>query len=403
MLHLKKILSDSVYNIIASILVTISIQLLVLPNLSRKLNIEQYGNVLLVYSLVQIIISTLGNTLNNTRLLENRVVSKEKSEGNFNVLIIIVSLIGGIFWLASAKLLNIQSFSQIIILIGFTVFGVLRSYFIVIFRIKLQFKKQFIASSLLVFGYIIGLLAMHENSNLAYLPFLLGEIMSFLYCIQNNELLSNSFTLTIRFPIVLRVYMFLIIISLLGNLLFYFDKIILFPTLGPTSVAVYFVASFWGKSLSSLLSPISNLFLSYFTQPGYELRKGFYVRLFFLGILMVLVYALLGIIVSPIVNRILYPTLHAEAFPLIMLASGASLILCVVLFIQPAIVAFVPQKYLLIVELNYFVLYTILSIALTKLYYLRGFCYASIIANFLKAVSIFFCGYFYIFRNADKK
>lgn len=55
----------------------------------------------------------------------------------------------------------------------------------------------------------------------------------------------------------------LFIAGLISRLINYADKLLIYPVLGGEEVAVYYAASIIGKMISMLISPISNVVLSY--------------------------------------------------------------------------------------------------------------------------------------------
>ena len=57
----------------------------------------------------------------------------------------------------------------------------------------------------------------------------------------------------------------------------YLDRLLLLPILGGSAVSVYTVASFAGKSLGVLMTPMAGVLLSYYAQKDYVMtRKTFW-------------------------------------------------------------------------------------------------------------------------------
>ena len=85
----KTIYKDFFINILASGIVTCVLQILIYPMLGQNFNIMDYGLLLTIMGVVNIIASAFGNSLNNTRLLKNNLY---KNPGDFNILLLFSSV-----------------------------------------------------------------------------------------------------------------------------------------------------------------------------------------------------------------------------------------------------------------------------------------------------------------------
>ena len=86
--RLKRVGLDFIVNIFASSLMTIVLQLLIYPFFSQKLSSVQYGTILTIMGVVNTFIGTVGNSLNNVRLVCNNQYERDNN-GDFNILLII--------------------------------------------------------------------------------------------------------------------------------------------------------------------------------------------------------------------------------------------------------------------------------------------------------------------------
>src|SRR5699024_12425086 len=92
----KKIIFDSILNIIATALPLLLLQLIVLPILGGKLGEIDYGAVLTLISLTIIFSQPFGKVVNNIRLLKDDNYNKNDEFGDFNKLLISVVIINGL-------------------------------------------------------------------------------------------------------------------------------------------------------------------------------------------------------------------------------------------------------------------------------------------------------------------
>ena len=65
----KKIVFDMFLNIVATAIPTFVLQLIILPLISGKMESQNYGLLVTILALLKIVPSTMGNVLNNIRLL----------------------------------------------------------------------------------------------------------------------------------------------------------------------------------------------------------------------------------------------------------------------------------------------------------------------------------------------
>lgn len=85
-----------VLNICATALPLMILQLVIFPLIARKEGNENYGTILTVISLVTIVSGSLGNSLNNIRLIRNQDYEKEKICGDFQLLIFAEMIVSAI-------------------------------------------------------------------------------------------------------------------------------------------------------------------------------------------------------------------------------------------------------------------------------------------------------------------
>ena len=75
---IKKIILDMIINVVASFIPVFLLQLLIHPMLAKHISQEQYGDMITTISVIMVISGSLGNVLNNVRLLLNDIYENEK-------------------------------------------------------------------------------------------------------------------------------------------------------------------------------------------------------------------------------------------------------------------------------------------------------------------------------------
>lgn len=396
----SKIFNDCLINIMASLMVTVTLQLIVYPILADMFGGEKYGDILTVMAVFNILLSSIGNVLNNVRLISNQNYMACKQQGDFNILIAILGILGAIAaWSISKYIYHLEE----ALLFGIaTLIGILRAYYIVSYRLFLEFKKNLVSNIFLILGYGLGLLVSMLSNNWI-LVFGIGEGLSLVYVLAKTNLKSEKWKLTNLFSSTLRLFLQLAIVSIIGNLLVYFDRILVNPLLGATSVAIFSVAAFWGKSLTSFFEPIANVFLGYFSSGKYRMSTKNYSLICGMSILCILAFFALGCVIAPYLVKFLYPSLYEATMPYIPLVSFATLLPSVITFVQPAVLVVCNKSFLLILQILYTVVYTCVSTSLSGKYGLTGFSVGLIISNLFYVVLFISLGLYSIKRNTIDK
>lgn len=86
----RKIVLDMILNIVATAIPTIVLQLLILPALAWDMPDEKYGLLVTILAFLNVVPSTMGNVLNNIRLLYNNKYIEKKYEGDFNIILLLL-------------------------------------------------------------------------------------------------------------------------------------------------------------------------------------------------------------------------------------------------------------------------------------------------------------------------
>ena len=215
------------------------------------------------------------------------------------------------------------------------------------------------------------------------------------YIFKNSDIARESYRRTYRFKGIIHDYGILALSSLSGNLLMYLDRLLLYPLLGASAVAVYTVAAFCGKTMGIVSTPIAGVLLSYYAQENFRMtRKRFWMINGLIGALAILAVAIITPI-APYIIKILYSNLYDETVKIMYLANIAAILGVVSNFIQPAILRFAPPKWQVIKEILYAVLYLGGGLYFLSVQGLVGFCIANIIANSFKIILLLGVGNYY--------
>lgn len=392
----KKIAFDMLLNIVATAIPTFVLQLLLLPALSRYMGGEEYGLLVTILALLNMIPSTFGNVLNNIRLIEGK--NEETPQPDFNPLLLILTGINlvlmTIFTLVYDK--EITLYSLILVLIV-SILLLFREYFTVAFRIKLNYKNIVISNLIMVVGYVIGFLLFRATGRWQYM-YIMGYLVSLVFIFIKSELWKEPIVISTAFKHIGGQTIMLSIATFLGRITTYADKLLIFPVLGGTVVSVYYAATLFGKVVSMTINPISSVMLSYLSKSTKKNNNTF--KLAFLSSATVCIAGyFVCIAISRPVLKLLYPQFVNEAMQFIWFTTGTMVITALISIVNPFVLKFFDMKWQIAINCVYVSVYVGISMALLSRLGLKGFCIGTLIAAMLK---LSFMLYIYN-RRSDKE
>lgn len=387
----KKFLLDTVFNIIGTAIPIIILQLYTLPKIGDKFGEEQYGIVITFISLFTVLSFPFGNVLNNIRLLLNRKYEENNYSGDFNILLLYSMGISAILvafctFFYEGNLL----ITSILLMILITSLNLTREYYVVSFRIVINYKKILINNIILAAGYVIGTI-LFQYTGAWQTIYILGFGCSLLYIIKNSTLWKEPFEKTILFKSTTYKSSVLLGSSLLSNVLSYADKLLLFPLLGPVSVSIYYTSTIVGKIISMIINPINGVILSYLSK-----MEKIQLKIFLSIILVTSFIGLIGyfftVFISPFVLNFLYPSWAEESLKYIYITSATAIVELMISVINPFILKFNNINWQFVINGTNIIVYLVSTIVLYNFYGLAGFCMGILVSStyqFILMISIF--------------
>ena len=389
-MRMNKKLKDICLNIIASGVMTAALQLIVYPLLGSRFSAATYGEILTIMGLCNILSGTLGNALNNVRLIRNSDYSSQKLVGDFNLLVAIASSSAFLLGFGASFFISGHPLSACLSGVA-TAFAVINGYYCVAFRLHLDYRRILICNLLKAIGYALGALMICVNAPWPA-AFLTGELFGTVYTLKASGLISDGFGKTNLFRSTTRVYITLMAGTLISNIATYMDRLFLHPMMGSSAVSIYSVSAVVGKCISIVMIPISGVMLSYFSQDSYVMtRRRFYTQsLVMIGF--AAVFTVLLIPVSPIVTRFLYPTIFDSARKYILIANTSAVIGVLGHMLAPAILKFVESYWQIVIATVYCLVYFLLGLTFIRWGGLWGFCWSALLANVSRCLVLLLLG-----------
>ena len=383
---------DVLLNLFATLMSTGTMQLLLYPRLATVLGSANYGTMLTIIGIVNVITLAFGNNLASTRLIKELDYHSLGVQGDFQILLLLSSALSGILILFVCLAFHLVVADSIAIIV-LTVSTVIKSYYIVTFRLEIDYRKNLYANIALCFGYVIGAWLL-----LGVMPwgwsFTLANILCIIYIAHASSIMKEPWKKTPLVVPAFRAYISLVGGGLLGNLTTYLDRFVIYPVLGAESVSTYSVATFFSKGLTLVSSPLTSVLLTYFTQGKIKLAKKAYMILN--GVICVgsFIFVLICISVGSWITKLLYPTLFGSAEPYIMLATIGTAVNIAASFNGVVVLASASPVWQTVIPAISLAIYLGLCVFYATQFGLLGVCWAAIISNTARFIMNVAIGWF---------
>lgn len=395
----KKVILDMLLNIISTAVPTIILQLLILPSIANFVDENKYGLIVTILAMLNVIPATMGNSLNNIRLVYEEKYKENKTKGDFQLVLVIcetvnILLIFIISWyyLGKFDVINIL----LIIITGILWLG--REYHIVAFRISLNYKAILLNNLYLTLGYGLGYIVF-KITNYWQFIYILGMLISYVYIYINSDICKEPFVKTIFWKNVLKDNLLLLISVILARLINYADKLLLYPLLGGAVVSIYYVATIFGKVVSMAITPINSVALSYLAKIKNK-PDHLFKWTYMMGIMVCVIGYILVIIFSKPILKIIYPMYVDEAMKYIYITSATICINVLTSIITPFVLKFFAMKWQIVINGVTTACYVIISVILLHFYGLAGFCIGALLTNVIK---LLITTLVYVFNDEKEK
>ena len=393
----KKIISDFLNNILATILVTLVLQVIVYPFFAATLSSVEYGRLLTIMGIANIFTVSLGGGLNNVRLIQRNLYDEIEEVGDFSLILVIFLVLGtALFGFIARFNFGIKG-GALACILAYVSMGIVINYLVVSFRIVVDYKANLIYNIFLGTGYLLGVLLVRKNGFWS-LAFLLGEVIGFLYLLRATTLYKERIGRTKLFANTFKNYLVLISTNIVANIIIYLDRIFLYPILGGEQVTIYTVASFVGKSIGLVITPVASVLLSYYAQKSFVMTVKKYWLINGITLLGGGILGVMAIVFGPIATKILYPTVYEEAREYLVIANVASLIGVLSNIISPSILKFANIYWQIVIQLLYAGCYVFLGYICMMYLGLWGFCIATLIVNLFRMFLLMVIGHISILK-----
>lgn len=389
--RLRRISGDFFINILASVIYTFARQIVVFPLLAARLTETDYGTLLTVAGLANVCTAMIGGSLNNIRLIEDSRYQEKGLLGDFNVLCLLGSVVSALFAAVLWHLFGLSGLTGLL-LAAYLIISNLYQYATAFFRLELNFKRALWCNVAVSAAYCAAAL-MFATAELWPAVFLVGEGAGLLFVFKMTPFFREPLTRTPLLSATLVTLLTYMATNLIGNLLTYADRMILYPILGGEGVSYYSTASFFGKSAGIVMVPIAGVLLGYFAQKDFKASKKLFALVNGCSLLCLGVFLFGCWLFAPWFTRLLYPSLYEGAAPYLFLANLAAAVSIAGNMAQPMVLKACSIRWTLLTQLLYGAGYLLFSWLWLPGYGLMGFCWASIASNTVRLLALYSIGF----------
>lgn len=380
-----QIAKDMAISIGGNIVPLAVLQFVVLPSLGSRVSDDQYGLVITLASFFSFCPATLGAVLNNILLIRISDYSKIGEEGDFSVLAIFaggLSFASAIAYAATVAVLESGEY----LALGFTaLMFFLNAYWVVAFRIKLDYRKIFFANLALALGYVAGF-AFFLVFRVWEIVYFFGQLCMLAYLIAKTEIWRIPPKRTRLFSSTAKDAALLTVSSFFARVSGYCDRMMLFPLMGGAAASVYYVSTLLAKVVGLLASSINNVVLSYLSKRTDVSSKSFWMTLTTGVAICLLCYGVVQVISLPMLS-FLYPQFVDEASIYLPITSATAFISVLTGLVDPYVLRFRSTGWQLLFSGLSVTVYASAALSLLCLWGLMGFCWGALIAELVRLLA----------------
>ncbi|EZH65912.1 hypothetical protein DH09_13865 [Bacillaceae bacterium JMAK1] len=385
-----KYIKDSSFNIAATAIQLGILQIIIFPTINRNLEQEEFGVIITLVGMINLIGLVFGLSLNNVKLIMYKEYKDKGVSGDF-LMLLIKGILYGIVTFSIILLFfsEIIDLSLVFVLIIIVMLNILKNYLLAYYRINLNYKNIFMQSLIYSISLCIGLLIFGVKWELIIL---FAEFCTVMFLILTTSISKEPLYKTNLWRTTRNNYIQLSFAIMLSSSAKYMDRLVILPFLGPINVAIYFASTVIPKMISIGVTPISTMLLSYLVRLDRKFAGRYFLIALSSSIVLSIIAYFMLIIITPFTINVLYPDLVIQTMEYYKLAILASVLNLVFELIRPIILRFCATSWQIIIQSIELIIYLVALIIFIPNYGLSGFFYAAILAILVKLITAILLG-----------
>lgn len=379
----KKFAGDFLYTFSALLLMNIVLQLIIYPLINKYYGAEELGNIVYLSGIIYTICASAGGALSNQKLILRKKYLHTNSD--FNIIVILYTIIIFVILCIAGLMSHLSLLYTLFFgLSGCLVF--LRYFSEVEFRMDKSFKGYLFYYIIVSVGYVIGF-GLYVLTNCWYLIFIIGESLAVIYVLLKGNIYCPQ-PLTGDIFNIIKIVSVLVLSYLLGAIAAHYYKIFINLYINNTSVTIYYVATFFGKSLDLVITPITTLLVSYLTaRNGVKFNFSVKKSCLFIGLTAIVLYV--GFVVAtPIYTYIFYNNLFYDVIKINFIVNIAQTLSVITSILIVLVLVKLGTKLHFIIQLSYVICYVISTTILCMTFGIMGFAIGACVGYAIRFILI---------------
>ncbi|MGM9971077.1 MAG: lipopolysaccharide biosynthesis protein, partial [Anaeroplasmataceae bacterium] len=346
---------------------------------------EQFGVVLTIVSMISIVAGSIGTSINNARMVY--INEGKTNNGDYNLLILITGSIGILITCVFLVINHIFTLSNVIFVNILLIVTAFRYYADVEYRKNLKYGYFMLYYVLIGVGYGVGAL-LYFIVPVWEICFFVGEVLALILVFIKGNIFKDFFkTSSLRSPLY-QIALSFMIGELINNVILNIDRLLLNYFMSGSDVTTYYVASLVGKIVALVTVPLTGVIMGYLRRFKGEFKKK-YVLIYMASCLGLAFLAFIGCeIFSPILIKLLYPSVYDAAHEILLYAILAQIIFFSANLMLILIIKYKKPVVQLVINILHLVVVLALCIIGIKLKGLRGFAFSLLCGNIFKLIVI---------------
>jgi O-antigen/teichoic acid export membrane protein len=386
-----KVIKDFILSTVAYVLPTIVIQLAIQPIIAKESDVEVNSSFITLYSVIKLCSTVLILSLSNVRLLRKKEgIQNEKSDKAFNLLFLAaliasVSVTVGMYFLYAKTVIILR----LLLLLVFLTLVCIHDYYSIEFRLELTYSKLVIDNSLIVAGFLIGLLLFNYTGIWEWI-FISGYACGVAYVLITTKLWRKGMS-TRGLRTIMPGYGQLASSNALSSSVVYCDKLLINPILGDLQLSIYNSSAVVSKIISLVNVPLNNVLLSYIVDNDTLIIKKKWIKKYGAVVLVAIILVYAAFCGTSFVGcKLLYPKYADSAVKYIPIIVAAMLFDSLAGLINIALLRFgntAAQTVIAATKMGVY-LFCIVLLTIIFKFALMGFCISILIADLARLVFV---------------
>lgn len=383
---------DFLYSFSGVLFLNCVLQFLVYPYISNIIGESEFGILITLLSIINLMSTTFGSSANYARVISHS--ENKDCNGDYNIFLffssIIIVLISIITLIVLNRIYFFESISYILLMILTNV----RIYADVNFRFDKKYKYYFFYNLCISIGYILGLVVFSKLKNY-YVIFFIGEIIP-LFFVRKKGIIFNKpfFSKGKYFKENTKNIWILVIANFIESLMNNIDKFIILIFIGEKQVTFFYLATLLGKSMALLTVPLNSVIIGHIVNLKNGLNRKNLWNIFIITNILVILFECMAYIVSNIFIKIFYPNFYNNVKNYIIIGNLGQIINFITCMILVILLKFIPKKYQIYINVIQLLLYFCIVIPSSLYFGINGIIWAILVVNLIKLILTFIIGFF---------